>query len=94
MERYLKVTTEVNGEKVIAHRKCFLEYPEEENHKYLLQQSLDIVSKLTGISRYNLEEAKHFVWDYENYDPEKHDALDCVDMDELYHTQFYTDITY
>lgn len=89
MDRYLKVTTEVNGERVVAHRRCFLEYPEDENHEYLYGQSVDIVAKLTGLSRTKIKEAHNFFWDYEDYNEEKHGHLDCVDMDEVYNTQFY-----
>ena len=89
MEHYLKITTEVNGEKVVAHRKMFLEYPKKENQKCLFFEARKAASKITGIKEMKIEEAKHFLWDYEEYSEEKHGKLDCVDLCEVYEPSFY-----
>ena len=89
MEYFLEVTTEVNGEKVVAYRKMWLEYPEEENYKFLYNETVELVSKVTGISKFKLEEAKNFFWDFEEYSEEKHGHLDCVSTDDVYETIFY-----
>lgn len=91
MEYFLEVTTEVNGEKVVAYRKTWLEYPEEENHKCLFQKAIELVSKLTGISKFKLEEARNFFWNYEEFKQEVHGKFNCVDCDEVYDTVFYND---
>lgn len=91
MEHFLEITTEVNGEKVVAYRKMWLEYPEEENYKLLYQEAVDVVSKLTGISKYKLEEARNFFWNYEEYNQEKHGHYACVNTDEVYETVFYNE---
>ncbi|WP_064967996.1 hypothetical protein [Tenacibaculum ovolyticum] len=90
MEYYLEVTAEVNGEQVKAHRKMWLEYPEEENHNLLLEEASLIVSKLTGISKFKVEEAKHFFWNYEEFNQDKHGWLSPVSTDDVYETIFYT----
>tara|TARA_B110000908_G_C9804323_1_gene250025 strand:- start:46 stop:324 length:279 start_codon:yes stop_codon:yes gene_type:complete len=88
MYRLLTVRTEVNDLKVTIFGKCFLEYPEEENHNYLQDQAEIMVSKLIGISKFKLKEAGNYLWDYENYDEEKHSNLDIMDLDDVYEPMF------
>lgn len=93
MEHFLKITTEVNGEKVVANRKMWLEYPKGENYKCLAHEAGRAAAKITGISSTKIEDGRHYTWSYEEFDFKKHGQLDCVDLCEVYHPQFYTDLT-
>jgi len=88
MYKLLKVKTEVNDLMVVVYGKAFLEYPEKETHRYLQDQAEIIVSKLTGISKFKVEEAGNYLWDYEDYNDKKHSNLDIMDLDDVYVPMF------
>ena len=88
MYKLLIVKTEVNDVKITFYGKMFLEYPEDENHKCLQHEAEIAVAKLTGISRFKIEEAGNYLWNYEDYDEAKHSNLDITDLDNIYEPIF------